>query len=147
MTTHRRCAVAVVALCILLPGCSDRTPLARVKGTVTLDGQPLRKGTITFESPGKRPATGTIVNGEITGVSTYDPDDGVPVGEHKVAVTATEDAASAVVANPGEAKAPGANYMSGKSLIPTRYNNPGTSGLVAEIKKGENTVEFKLSSR
>ncbi len=36
--------------------------------------------------------------------------------------------------------------MSGKSLIPSGYNDPTTSGLTADIVAGENSVEFKLSS-
>lgn len=143
--THT-CRILVVAVCALAAGCSDRPALAPVKGTVTFDGKPLAAGSITFEAKSVRPATGKIVNGEIVELTTYDPGDGVPVGQHKVSITATEDAASAVVPNPGDAKAPKANYMVGKSLIPARYNDPATSGLTAEIKKGENTVEFKLTS-
>jgi hypothetical protein len=135
----------LVALCLLLAGCSDRPKLGKVKGTVTLDGKPLAKGSITFESPDARPATGTIVNGEIVDVSTYDPQDGVPVGQHKVAISATEDAASGVTANPGDARQT-TDYMVGKSLIPASYNDPDSSGLTADIKSGENTVEFKLLS-
>src|SRR5262245_53617090 len=138
--------VIVVAACALVAGCSGRPTLAKVKGTVTLDGKPLPFGTVTFEAKGVRPATGKIVNGEIVEVTTYDPGDGAPVGEHRVAVTANAEPGPAVVANPGDAKAPKGDYMSGKSLIPSAYNDPGTSGLTAEIKKGENTVEVKLTS-
>jgi len=119
--------------------------MAPLKGTVTLDGKALTKGTIRFESPNHRPATGKIVNGEIVELTTFTDGDGVPVGPQKVAIWAAEDADSAVVANPGESKK-GANYMSGKSLIREIYNNPDTSGFTAEIKPGENVVEFKLSS-
>src|SRR5262245_44415901 len=80
----------------LCAGCRSGVELAPVKGTVTLDGKALARGTIRFESPGQRPATGKIVNGEIVEVTTYQPGDGAPVGSHKVAVWATEDAASAV---------------------------------------------------
>src|SRR5436309_58646 len=118
--------VAFVGLCV--GGCgSGRAALAPVKGTITLDGKPLAKGTITFETTGKRPATGKIVNGEIVEMTTYVTGDGAPLGTHKVAVWASEEAASAVVPNPGEEKI-GANYMSGKSLIPALYNDPNTSG-------------------
>jgi hypothetical protein len=136
-----------VVVCLLVAGCSDRPRLGKVKGTVTFDGQPLAKGSIVFESPDARPATGTIVNGEIVEVTTYDPQDGVPVGPQKVAISAVEDAAaSPAPANPGEASQ-ALDYMSGKSLIPAMYNDPSTSGLTAEIKPGENTVEFKLVSK
>jgi hypothetical protein len=143
----RRPVVVLLALAIFVPGCgSGDVKLAKVKGTVTLDGAPLPKGTVTFESQGQRPATGTIVNGEIVEVTTYAPGDGIPLGHHKIAISATEDSGSAVAANPGEGKV-GANYMSGKSLIPAMYNDPSTSGLTADIKAGENTVEFKLTAQ
>jgi hypothetical protein len=141
----RACTVAL--FCVLLAGCSDRPKLAKVKGTVTLDGKPLPSGTVTFEAKGTRPATGKIVNGEIVEVTTFDTGDGAPVGSHRVAVTANAEANSAVVANPGESsKGPKSEYMVGKSLIPAAYNDPNTSGLTAEIKSGENTVELKLLS-
>lgn len=141
-----RCAPLVV-LCLVVAGCSDRPKMAKVRGTVTLDGQPLAKGSVIFEAANARPATGTIVNGEIVTVGTYDTDDGAPVGQHKVAISATEDAGSAGAANPGEASKPGADYMSGKSLIPAMYNDPNSSGLSADIKPGENKVKFELSSK
>lgn len=131
----------------ILFGCSGGLKLAPVEGTVTLDGVPLAKGTITFESTGNRPAIARIENGKIVEATTYTTGDGVPVGEHTVAISATEDAASAVTDNPGMSKSPGANYMVGKSLIPAAYNNPSTSGLTATIQPGGNTVEFKLVSK
>jgi hypothetical protein len=139
-----RVPVVIAALCLLSAGCSDRPKMAEVKGTVTLDGKPLPAGTVTFEMKGERPATAKIVNGKITEVTTFDPGDGVPVGQHRVAIAASEDTA-ALAANPGD-PTPKGNYMVGKSLIPAAYNNPDTSGLTAEIKPGENTVEFKLFS-
>ena len=146
MSLRYRRALVAFALCGFLAGCSDRPKLAKVKGTVTLDGKPLATGSVTFEAKGMRPARGKIVNGEITEVTTYDTGDGAPVGSHRVAVTATADAGAAIAPNPGDTKAPQGDYMSGKSLIPAAYNNPDTSGLTAEIKSGENTVELKLSS-
>jgi len=117
--------------------------MAPVKGTVTHDGKPLANGTIRFEMTGQRPATGKIVNGEIVEMTTFKTNDGVPIGSHRIAIWASEEAGSAVVANPGESKM-GENYMSGKSLIHADYNNPDTSGLTAEIKSGENVVNLKL---
>ena len=137
---------ALVLTCTLTAGCSDRPKLAKVKGTVTLDGKPLPYGTVTFEAKGFRSATGKIVGGELTDVTTYEVGDGAPVGTHRVVVTANAEPGAAIVPNPGDAKAPKSDYMSGKSLIPAAYNSPDTSGLTAEIKAGENTVEFKLSS-
>jgi hypothetical protein len=137
---------AVIAACV--SGCSSGPALGDVKGTVTLDGKPLAKGSIRFETTGARPATAQIENGQIIEATTYQPGDGVPVGTHKIAIFANADASSAVVPDPGKAgPTPGANYMSGKSLIPEHYSDPEKSGLTAEIKRGENIVEFKLASQ
>lgn len=141
----RRLAL-VAALAPVLSGCSGE-PLGQVKGTVTLDGKPLSKATLTFEAAGKRPATVRVESGKIVEATTLKTGDGVPVGSHKVAVSATEDAVSAVDANPGAGKAPGAGYMTGKSLIPARYNNPDTSGLTVEVKSGENVLDLQLDSK
>ena len=132
-----------IIMIVAVAGCGG-VPMAQVKGTVKYDGKPLKSGTIRFEAPGVKPATGKIVDGEIVELTTFKANDGVPVGNHKVAVWALEEAASAVVANPGESKT-GANYMAGKSLIPAIYNDPATSGLTAEVKSGAgNTVAFEL---
>lgn len=128
----------------VLAGCNFGPALAPVNGTVTHDGKPLAKGTIRFESPGKPPATGKIAEGQIVEVTTFKPNDGAPVGAQKIAIWAQEDAASAVVANPGESSKAGANYMVGKSLIHADYNNPDSSGLTADIKSGKNELKLEL---
>ena len=56
------------------------------------------------ESAKHRPAKGQIINGDIVEFTTNRPSDGVQVGPWKVAVWANEEAASAVVASPGEGK-------------------------------------------
>lgn len=72
--------------------------------------------------------------------------DGVPIGSHKVGISATEAPDPARTEHPGMASDPNVNYMSGKSLIPTRYNDPSTSGLIAEFKRGPNLLKFELTS-
>lgn len=142
-----RMPLRLVPVLVVLAGCSGGPKLAKVTGTVTLDGKALPRGTLTFEAPGQRPATATVVDGQITEATTFKPGDGVPVGAHKVAVSATVDPGPAISANPGEASRPsGGNYMGGKSLIPTRYNNPETSGLTAEVGPGDTALKFELKS-
>lgn len=143
-------------LCLVtLSGCgrSDRHPLGNVAGTVRYNGQPVPAGTIIFEVAGARPAQGKIVDGNIVEVSTYDPQDGVPVGDASIAVFATTAGVSPTAANPaanpganpGAAIVTGQNYMgAASSLIPIRYNNPATSQLTCKIDEGENVVELEL---
>lgn len=141
-------------LCVLLCcgfafGCKskDRAELAPVSGEVRLDGKPLAKGTIVFESDGQRPATGKIENGQIVEVSTYEPNDGAPVGHHRVAIFATAEAASAVAPDPSQKSGLGKNYMGGGSILPKRYGDPKTSGLEADVEAHGGTFSFQLESK
>jgi len=141
----------VGVLTCLAAGCgsSDHLPLAKVHGQVTVDGQPIKAGTIIFEVSGARSARGNIVDGAITEVTTYNPGDGVPLGTARVAVHATEVASSVETQSPQTpdvAGKPDAGYMGAGavSLIPSRYNNPATSELTVEITKGDNEVTFDL---
>jgi hypothetical protein len=151
-----RSVLLLPLVCLLAcAGCgrSDRARVAQVTGTASYKGQPIASGTIIFEVPGARPANGKIVDGKIMEVTTYEPKDGVPVGQARIAVFATRASAESPSPAPGGAPSdPGApivldkNYMGGgaKSLIPEKYNNPATSGLAWEIKKGQNTVTLDL---
>lgn len=145
-------AIVMFVLLGLALGCggSGRGPLGQVEGTVTLEGKPINEGTIIFEVAGARPATGTISSGKIVDVTTYEPNDGVPVGEASVAIfatgTAPAPAETTTPANPDEASQLGKNYMGGnaQSLIPKKYNNPATSELNCTIESGKNEVSFDL---
>jgi hypothetical protein len=144
---HSTCrAFFLVFLCLAIAGCgSGRPPMGKVKGTVNYKGQPVANGAITFEVAGNRPASGKISSGEIIDVVTFEPNDGVPVGTAKVAVIANSAVASSAPpagSDPGVGTKIGADYMGGnaKPLIPAKYNNPKTSGLTFEIKKGDNDL-------
>jgi len=143
-------------LLVVSVGCgrSDRPPLGKVSGTVSHNGQPIKSGSMVFEVAGARPAHARIVDGKITEVTTYDPNDGVPVGLARIAVFATESGgapASAIPTTPATSDpgsyAPGANYMGAetKPLIPTKYNDPSTSGLTWQVEEGENDLALDLS--
>jgi hypothetical protein len=146
-------ALFALPVLLVLAGCgSDRPPLGRVSGTVNYNGQPVASGAVVFEVSGARPAHAKIVNGEITEVTTYDPNDGVPVGLARIAVFATDSSATSPSSTPSPAAdpgsyRPGANYMGAgaKPLVPRRYNDPSTSGLTWQIEKGKNEVTLDLS--
>ena len=96
-----------------------------------------------------RPASGKIVDGQITEVTTFDPNDGVPLGVAKIAVHAFAGegaGAGAVAAHPGDIQpADMSDYMGVQaSLIPPHYNDPASSGLTHEIQRGENNVILEL---
>lgn len=146
--------LAVLVLLAASIGCgrSDRPTLGKVSGTVTYQGQPVKSGTLVFEVAGARPANAKIMDGKITEATTFEPNDGVPVGSARIAVFAAESSAASGPAaspasDPGAYQVPTANYMDvgAKRLIPNRYNDPATSGLTWDIKQGENTVTLQLA--
>ena len=94
------CGVAcLAALCFATAGC-NRSPyeMARVVGTVTIDGEPLRGGQVQFapisrgqDSEAGKPALGTVRPDGSFELSTYKEGDGAVVGHHFVTVFGPED--------------------------------------------------------
>jgi len=125
---------------ILLVGCgsvADRLPTAAVSGTVTLDGDPLENGNVTFvpQDGSGRPATGMIQSDGSFVLGTYDDDDGAVLGQHRVAVVCQEP--RGLPPNDGGTR----------SLIPLPYTNPGTSGLVFVVTvEGNNVFNIDVTS-
>jgi hypothetical protein len=122
-------------------GCGDgRMPLGKVSGVVTVDGKPLSKGQIVFVTDTRR-AFGSIEDGKIVDVTTYQAGDGVSLGTHKVAIRPKVDESEMMSLPKG--KSP----FSLDGSVPVKYHKASTSGLIAEIKRGDNAVEFKLNSK
>jgi hypothetical protein len=136
-----------------------------VSGSVTYNGTPLEKGTISFvpeEGKGVG-ATGVIENGSYT-LSTGGNNDGARAGKYKVTIASKEDtsakakaafekAQAAASRQAGSAESPG--YIpkqfvakaaaEAKSLIPAGYGDITTTTLTAEVKEQSNSLDFKLS--
>jgi len=147
----RALSVLVCALCLIATaGCgNDHPSLAPVSGTVSYKNEPLPGGTILLEVPGSRRATGKIVDGQITEMTTFDPNDGAPIGQARIAIFSTEatqwQAPAKKPSSPAEWTADAAPPMVSTSRIPEKYNDPKTSGLTWEIKAGENVVTLVLA--
>jgi hypothetical protein len=121
-----------------LLGCGREGPdLAPVKGTVTLDGQPMTHGHV-----GTIPAVGRGAHGDIQPdgtfeLYTYDKGDGARVGAHKVGVAAYDASAP---------RGPESEY--GKLLVPKHYTNPESSGLTIDVPAdGLDNVVLELSTK
>ncbi len=147
-------ALLVMASCGTDDGLGKRYP---VSGTVTYNGNPLEKGTISFVSEDLKNnlgASGTITNGSYT-LSTGGNEDGAQAGKYKVTITSKEDFVAKAQADfqketgKDNPKIP-PQYISkaeaaAKSLIPAGYGDPRTTTLTAEVKEKSNTLDFKLS--
>lgn len=133
-------------------GCSSNHPsLGKVRGTVSYRGKPIAAGSLIFDVSGARPARATIINGEIAEAGTYGVDDGVPIGQARMAVFATQTTATSrslagkkKPTTPQEALAGGINVDAVQSLIPQKYSHPATSGLAHSIQAGDNFLTIDL---
>jgi hypothetical protein len=129
----RSTAVAAVALCLV--GCSGGSGTVPVRGTVTHKGKPVPSGTITFIPDAGPHATGEIgPDGSYT-LTTYKSGDGAVPGSYKVVVVAMQDTSDRLPEERASLPPP---------IVPTKYTSVVTTDLKAEVKDGENTIDFDL---
>ncbi len=135
------CAAAVFAAA----GCGP-PPTGIVSGTVTVGGQPLVNGLITFESEvGKRDVFSAAV---LDGKYTTDP---IPVGATKVSVVNRQPNPAApppaegklMAGQSGDLTAPARKAAT--ASVATKYNSSATSGLTHDVTAGENKKDFDLT--
>jgi hypothetical protein len=132
----RTLALALLATAI---GCGQSSDLDKVvvRGTVTLDGQPIPNGELRFI-----PTNGTkgpISGGPIKdGAYVAQGRGGVPVGEHRVEIKAYRPAAKAGQPTDPEG-GPAEQYLD------KRYNEQST--LTAKIDSSTETQDFQLTSK
>lgn len=141
MSVAARPHVVVACLALLLTmlsaGCGRPVPpgKVRVEGVVLLDGGPLRSETGALNFSAKA--------GTSTGGTRLSPDGSFTVdlvpGDYLVAVSVTDGYDQL-----GE---PGKPPRKAKSLIPSRYDDPATSGITVTAKAGGAPVTLSLDSR
>lgn len=132
--------VCAIALTGLLAGCGSGTgPLVAVTGTVSYQGQPLPGGMIVFTPDSAKGTQGSIGSAKIHpdgsfSLSTGD-SSGVVPGWHRITVVAISDSVPSS----------GQPYPIPVSLIPEKYRSGDLSGLVREVRTGqENTFHLNL---
>jgi hypothetical protein len=123
----------VAALLTAALGCdAGGAASAAVRGSVYYKGAPLAQGTIVFIPDEDRGGSGPLARAAIQADGSYVLQTGgaagAPAGWHRVTVTAAESGAGGP-----------------RSLLPTKYSDPGLSGLSCEVKAGrENRIDFRL---
>jgi hypothetical protein len=132
------------AALLFISGCGVQNvdPFERhaIRGTVTLDEEPLFTGTITFypEKEGPVISGTTIQDGKFMILASQ----GLPPGRYKVSITATDESEAASL-DPDELMSNPPNPV---SLIPDKYNTATT--ILAEVEKtGDNVFNFDLKSQ
>jgi len=135
-------ALPLVGASLLALGCSSGLPdMEKVTGTVTIDGKAAPRGTVQFVPDLTEgddvvpPAVGNIdENGhyELETAGKRGTIKGAAVGFHKVRLD--------IKAEPRDEK-----DTLPPSLIPTKYNNPDSSGLRKEVVAGkDNVIDIEL---
>jgi hypothetical protein len=138
----RSCRLLLL-IAVLLPasGCESGTDkLAPVTGRVLYRGSPLLAGTVVFSPDLLRGTHGTLARAEIQPDGTYTLRTGdalgAAVGWHHISVAAIEPTPAADRLNP---------IVMPRSLLPDKYRDPELSGLVCEVRGGDdNRIDINL---
>ncbi len=144
-SSHRRIAkLFAIAAMLVIAGCSsrpaDEPPLGRVRGKVTMDGQPLAGVDVVFAPEKGRPSMATTDAAGHYDLWYINRTNGAKVGPHKVFVRPTDMPPEEAAANGSRGGAPVP-----QPKIPAKYNKRST--LTAEVKPGRNTFDFALESK
>jgi len=127
-----RC-LTLILLCLLTTGCGSKDGLSRVKGKVTLNGQPLEGATVEFHPAGEggAPSAGvTDAKGRYELMYTFDTS-GVAPGEHVVSIRTAETCFD----DQG-------NEFEREERVPAKYNTQ--TELKRVVVPGRNTIDFEL---
>ncbi len=124
-------------LSLLLCGCgssepSKKYPVAKVVGTVRLDGQPLEKGRVQFVPA--QSTHGEPVSGDVTAGKFEIAD--VPIGPHRLLFVATKETGKMI----SDRSEP---YPEVVNLIPDNYRD----GIEANVSGSESKHDFELRSK
>jgi len=128
-------------LALALAGCDSRAPApTSVHGKVFFNGIPLHTGTIIFTPDPLRGTLGPLVRAELQSDGCYvlstDDESAAAEGWYRVTIVALE--LSSAFGQDGRRLVP-------RSLLPDKYRDPELSGLVCEIRPGqENCINFNL---
>ena len=130
----------LVVLSIGLSGCggSDGPQRGAVGGKITLDGEPVPEGAITFLpiAPNKGPAAGGAFKDGQYDVSAAN---GPVAGKNRVEISASRKTGRQV---PGPM---GGMVDERESIIPEQYNKSST--LEIDVQPGKNVFDFDLKSQ
>jgi len=122
-----------------------------VTGKITVDGAPIAGATVIFKGD-QRGSSGITNDQGVYTLMTFDPGDGVPAGNYKVAVIKQEivgaDSSYSDVNSPNYGKEPPPEAL-GKTVfhVAEKFGSPDSSGLTATVQAGTNEINFEVTSK
>ncbi|HEV3145463.1 MAG TPA: carboxypeptidase-like regulatory domain-containing protein [Gemmataceae bacterium] len=133
-------AVGVIAICVCmlaLFGCDGR-PHGTVRGTITLNGQPIELGAIAFiPADGQGPTTGGAIKDGKYSVAN------VPVGEMKVSISASKTIGKKKLY---EDRPDSPEMPITENPVPEKYTSLEKTELRLNVKSGINEKNWELNS-
>jgi hypothetical protein len=123
----------LILICPFITGCGSDSDLARVKGTVTLNGQPLEGAIVEFQptTADGSPSSGqTDSKGRYELMYTFDTPGAIP-GEHIVTIRTA-----------GTSFDEDGNEMEQEERVPAKYNTH--TALKRIVEPTSNTIDFEL---
>jgi len=129
-------------LLVMVCGCSGDNPEGRraISGTVTLDGAPLKQGSISFEPQkqgGLRSGT-TIADGRYS----IRAEKGLPAGRYKVMIFASQPGAGGAASG----ALPGDPVPAAGELIPPEYNAKSDK-FIEVTEDGPTQFDFNITTK
>jgi hypothetical protein len=134
-------AAAMAALLVgPISGCAEpieRPKTLPVAGKVTYKGQPVPKGTITFQPDQGQASIGDIQPDGTYRLSTFGQGDGAVAGHYRIFVIAN-------TADPSKMPGSSPGWTPPKDLVPKKYNVAETSGLETTVTEDKKEYNFDL---
>jgi hypothetical protein len=130
----------LIVLAFVALGCtgSDNPKTYPVNGKVSFRSQPITSGIILLTpTENGHAATGSLEKDGSFRLTTFQKDDGAVPGTYQVAIQVFPSEGAGL---------PGAEFAGKAPPLPLKYSNAASSGLTAEIKAGENHLDFSLKN-
>jgi hypothetical protein len=143
------------ALCLIImyscvvAGCgAGASSIAPVSGSIRVNGQPLKLGRICFYPEKGRPAIGEIGADGTYRLTTVQTGDGATMGKHRVTIEAVEViGAPKTMAEESAQAGKTAPPATVKWFAAERFSRVQSTDLEAEVKPGDNQINFNLPER
>ena len=130
MKKRRVFQLVALLVTVSLTGCGDGRPSrVLVSGTVTIDGEPLKKGTVKFVPTGARASHGVIGSDGSFVMNCYEGGDGIVPGTHKVSVSSNKSMGPTAI----------------KWFVPKKYTSHHTSGIEYTIEEDQPDLKIELT--
>lgn len=134
MRTSRGLWAGGLATLLVLAGCSE-PKTAEVSGTVTVDGEPVKRGSISFfPTDGNAPTAGAVIKDGLYSTK-------VPITAMKVKISAAEGHRQEETVR--RARQQGGDVV--EEGLPAKYNKD--TELTFEVKPGKNQKDWELQSK